>query len=277
MSAAALDTHGIFAMDRTSFQWLCETVEGAIGVQLHAKQNLVHNRLSRRARQLGLQSLEQYRAHVEAEGEAGMQELLDILTTNVTAFFRENAHFERLGQELARFPGPRLRIWSAACSSGEEPYSIALTVQAYLRDAARRDVRVLGTDINTEVLAQAEAGIYDEDRVQGLPSEVLARGFLHGRGAKAGLVAVRPELRDLVAFRRLNLLEAWPFKGRFDFIFCRNVVIYFDKPTQARLFRRLAEQLNPGGLLFIGHSEVVVGSDDLLRPEGNTTYVRRTS
>ncbi|MCA9550538.1 MAG: chemotaxis protein CheR [Myxococcales bacterium] len=274
MSVAPMELDGGFQMDTANYQWLCATVEQSIGVRLQNKENLVHNRLSRRARQLGLRSLGEYRAYVEGAGDEGLREVLDILTTNVTSFFRENGHFERLAEVLADFDKPKLRIWSSACSSGEEPYSIAMTVRAALPRVDFFFNYFLTTEINTEVLAHAEEGIYNSDRVSGLSKEVLSTNFLHGRGAKEGLVAVRPEVRALVTFRRLNLIEAWPFRGPFDVIFCRNVVIYFDKPTQTELFRRMANLLAPGGLLFIGHSEIVSGCDDLLKAEGNTTYRR---
>lgn len=201
--------------------------------------------------------------------------MINAITTNLTGFFREPHHFAALKDEvlpeLLRAPAQerRLRIWSAGCSSGEEPYSIAMTLKRALPTAQNWDALVLATDIDTNMIATCRAGVYDPDRVEPVPAD-LRRRFVIGAGADT--VEMAPALRQMIRFRPLNLLEPWPMRGKFDVIFCRNVVIYFDKDTQHTLFDRYADILKPDGWLFIGHSESLFRVSDRFRHLGRTMY-----
>jgi chemotaxis protein methyltransferase CheR len=240
---------------------------------------MVYSRLARRVRRHGLASFADYLRVVE-RGGAELQEFINSLTTNKTDFFREPHHFEYLrGAVLPRLAarGPRrVRVWCAASSTGEEPYTLAMTLREACPPAAGWDVKVLASDIDTAVLAAAERGVYDADRAGGIPPALLRKYFLRGAGANRGKVSARPELRELLAFRRINLVDdPWPVRTRFDAIFCRNVAIYFDRDTQRRLFDRFAAHLEPGGYLFLGHSETLHGLTDRYAPTGGTVYQLR--
>jgi chemotaxis protein methyltransferase CheR len=237
------------------------------------KRELVCGRLNPRLRHLGLDGFASYRALIEApEGQDECLEMVNALTTNLTSFFREPHHFRYLADEVLKdFRGRadrRLRIWSAACSSGEEPYSIAMTLRQVLRGAEPRDARILATDIDTNMIATAELGCYSADRAAGIPDGM---GRLVVRRPDGG-VEMSEALQRLITFKPLNLLGAWPMRGKFDAVFCRNVVIYFDKPTQRALFDRIADVLVPGGTLFIGHSESLFRVSDRFESLGHTIY-----
>ena len=243
------------------------------------KRQMVYGRLVRRLRELGYTSFSQYIDLLKADnGGPEFVNLINAITTNLTSFFREKHHFEMLRTRILpelmqRHQADRvLRGWSAGCSTGEEPYSIAITLQECVPAAPRWDVKLLATDIDTKVLATAQAGVYAAERIKDLPEAIRRRGFQRGRGEQAELVRVRPELRSLISFRQLNLMGEWPMRGRFDFIFCRNVVIYFDKPTQQRLFDRYADRLEDGGYLFLGHSETMHNLSTRFRLLGHTVY-----
>jgi chemotaxis protein methyltransferase CheR len=263
------------------FEWVRAEIRRRTGITLgDSKRNLVYNRLARRLRALGLSSFEDYVEYLSANPDAELGEFVNALTTNVTAFFRENHHFEMLADEvlpglLARHARDRrIRIWSAGCSSGQEPYSIAMTLLEAGAKLDGWDVKILATDLDTDILEQAQAAVYAEDRVAGMPDERLRRWFLRGAGANAGQYRLKPEVRGLVTFRQLNLMDPWPMKGPFDVIFCRNVIIYFDKPTQARLVHRFTELLGVGGHLFLGHSESVLERGRQLEVAGRSAYRR---
>lgn len=243
------------------------------------KRQMVYGRLVRRLRDLKLNSFDEYIEVLEVDnGGSEFVNLINAITTNLTSFFRENHHFELLRERyvpeiLQRHPGKReVKLWSAGCSTGEEPYSIAMTMLDTL--SANRSVaaKILATDIDTQVLQKAASGVYNMDRVKGLPDNLIRRWFQRGKGDNANMVRVRPEPRNLITFRQLNLMQGWPMRGRFDIIFCRNVVIYFDKPTQAKLFNRYADQLEDGGYLFLGHSETMHNLSDRFKLLGNTVY-----
>jgi len=247
------------------------------------KRQLVCSRLSKRLRHYGYPTFSQYYRHLTESDPKGEEllRMINAITTNKTDFFREADHFAFLSSELlapfatrAQVGGPRrLRIWSAGCSSGEEPYSIAVTVLETLPSPWAWDVKILASDIDTDVLAQATDGVYRMERVATVPPEVLKRYFLRGRGERAGLVCVRKEVKDLMAFRRINLQdESWPIQTVFDAIFCRNVLIYFDRPGQERLIARFERLLSPGGFLFLGHSESLIGMQVGLRHIAKTIY-----
>ncbi|WP_114965954.1 protein-glutamate O-methyltransferase [Alkalilacustris brevis] len=249
-----------YALSPAAFRRLARIVQADSGIRLtEAKQSLVVSRLSRRLRSLGLGGFEQYCNLVEAPDGAGeRQRMISSLTTNVTRFFREEHHFRQLGESVlpplvarAR-AGGRVRLWSAGCSSGEEPYSIALTLLDLCPEAPRLDLRILASDIDPDVLEKAQQGRYPPQAAAAVPARLLD-GFL--KGSDGASIEIGAAARGLVTFRQLNLLERWPFQGRFDIIFCRNVVIYFDAVTQDTLWQRFAGVLVPGGHLFIGHSE----------------------
>lgn len=241
------------------------------------KRMLVYGRLTRRLRALKLHSFADYLQLVEDPASEESRAFLNALTTNVTELFREEHHFELLRErvvpEMQRSGARRLRIWSAGCSLGDEPYSIGLTLaQLELRDW---DVKILATDIDSEVLAQAKSGVYQLERIEKLKPQL--RGFFtRGVGKNAGLARVGPRVRDMITFNQLNLHDAWPMRGPFDMIFCRNVIIYFDQPTRERLVRRFTELLRPGGYLCLGHSESpTAGKIAALSNCGRTAFVKK--
>lgn len=269
---------GEFLFTNEDFKTIAQILHSHAGIALaEGKAALVYSRLAKRLRALGLRSFRDYCALIQdAKGVDERQAMMAALTTNVTRFFREPHHFDHLRDEvmpkLAEHAkrGGRVRLWSAASSNGQEPYSMAITVLAALPEAANLDVKILATDIDPNMIAEGRAGIYREDAVAPVPLDLRRRWF---KKAGEGRWEVADELRELVAFRELNLIGDWPMKGRFDVIFCRNVVIYFDEATQARLLGRIAGLLRPGGYLYLGHSERLVGpAEALFRLDGTTTY-----
>jgi len=244
------------------------------------KAPLVYARLVKRVRDLGLESFRSYCTLIAGDdGADERRRMTAALTTNITRFFREPHHFDHLRDEvmpdLVRHArrGGRVRLWSAGCSSGEEPYSIALTILQSLPDAERLDVKVLATDIDTEMLTRGQAAVYSDTEAQPIPPELRERWF-HPRGDGAErLWGASKALCNLVAFRPLNLMSRWPMRGRFHAIFCRNTVIYFEEPEQRRVWAQMAEACEPGGFLYVGHSERVIGAD-VFQPQGLTTYRR---
>lgn len=272
-----------FTISDREFRLFQDLVKASTGIDLtEHKRNLVCSRLSKRLRALGLPSFGRYHDYLIAEtGQAELEHFVNAITTNKTDFYRENWHFEFLEQEIvpalkaraARTGERRIRIWSAGCSSGEEPYTIAITLREAIENLSAWDVRILASDIDTEVLARSAKATYPEERVAEIPRPLLERSFLQGTGEQAGLVQVAQEVRNLVTFRRINLLEEpWPIRTVFDCIFCRNVIIYFDKPTQRRLMERFATYLKEDGYLFLGHSESLYGLSDQFAFLRNTIY-----
>jgi chemotaxis protein methyltransferase CheR len=244
------------------------------------KRQLVQGRLARRLRELGLPSYEAYCEYLRDAGPEELVGLINAITTNVTSFFRENHHFEA----LAKFMLPeamkrnaasrRLRIWSAGCSTGEEPHCIAMVAGEVLPASPRYDFKILATDIDSDVVAAATSGIYPLDRMSSVTPERLKRFFQKGGGDQAGCAIAKSELKNMITFRTLNLLHAWPMKGPFDVIFCRNVMIYFDQPTREKLVSRFSELLAPGGYLCIGHSESIHAGTAPFKLVGKTIYRR---
>ncbi len=239
------------------------------------KQDMVYSRLSRRLREKGLSRFADYLKLLETADAEEWQAFTNALTTNLTSFYRESHHFPILAEHLAqrrRAGGEPLTVWCCAASTGEEPYTIAMTAIEALKDSAP-NVRILATDLDTNVLARADAGVYDLERIEALTPERTRRFFLRGKGANAGVVKVRPELRKLITFRQQNLLDAkWPVRGPFDVIMCRNVMIYFDKETQRQILEKFAPLLRADGLLFAGHSESFFHSAHLFKLRGKTVY-----
>jgi chemotaxis protein methyltransferase CheR len=241
------------------------------------KRALVYGRLVPRLRQQGLKRVGAYLERVETD-PLEREHFINSLTTNVTDFFREKHHFEALRTSIlprlyAR--GGPVHIWSAGCSSGEEPYTIGLTVLA-TPPPSSVTVKILAADLDSNVVARAEEGVYPLSKLDPVPVEDRQRGFLKGRGAQSGFACARPELKALVHFRQLNLMAAWPMKGLFDVIFCRNVMIYFDDATRRNLVDRFVSQLAPGGMLMLGHSEAVIGVHPQLRSTGHTMFEKRS-
>jgi chemotaxis protein methyltransferase CheR len=256
------------------FSAIVAMVREASGISLSAsKRDLVYGRLRRRLRALRLDSFARYRAVLDGEdGAAERVRMINAITTNLTSFFREPHHFETLARDvLPAVSGRRLRIWSAGCSSGEEPYSIAMTLIDAVPDLAERDARILATDIDTDMVAAASAGRYGMEKLRGISP---AMRQAHTRRIDAQTVEMSVGLKSLITFKPLNLLAPWPMRGPFDAIFCRNVVIYFDKPTQRVLFDRFAEMLRPDGHLFVGHSESLYRVSDRFTHIGRTVYRR---
>ncbi len=272
-----------FKFTAVDFERIRVLVYEHAGIHLsEAKGNLVYGRLSRRLRVLQLARFDDYLRFLQQHAETELTEFLNAITTNLTSFFRENHHFEALCNQVlpelmhARRAARRLRVWSAGCSTGEEPYSLAMVLSETVLDQPGWDVRLLATDLDTSVLETARTGVYAADRVSNVSRERLRRFFRRGVGVNAGRVQVVAELQRLIAFNQLNLMETWPMRGLIDVIFCRNVVIYFDKPTQARLFDRFADLLSTDGRLFVGHSETLNKVTDRFELVGQTMYRKRS-
>jgi chemotaxis protein methyltransferase CheR len=263
-----------FHLTEKEFQLFRRLIHAEAGISLgDHKRELLRSRLSRRLRAHGCHSFQEYHDRLMA-GELGADEqvrMLNAITTNKTDFYREKPHFDFLAAEVvpglkaaaAKMGERRIRIWSAGCSTGEEAYTIAITLRESLGTLRTWDVRILASDIDTDVLEQATGGIYPAERAEEIPTCILHSSFRRGTGTQAGQIQIADELRRLVTFRRINLLEEpWPIRTVFDCIFCRNVMIYFDKPTQGRLVERFAGYLKEGGYLFLGHSESLYGISD---------------
>lgn len=274
-----------FDISEAEFETLRKLIHTHAGIALgDGKKQLLVARLSRRLRALGLTSFTQYHGLLTSNDPSGdeMRRMLNCVTTNQTDFFREKHHFELLKDRVlseakarAQKGGPRkLRVWSAGCSTGEEPYTIAITLAEAFGLSSGWDLKILASDIDTQVLATAEQGIYPEHRIQNLPEAVKRAHFLRGKGESEGLVRVRPELQKLITFRRINFIESpWPIQTTFDVIFCRNVIIYFDRETQRRLFHRMREKIASHGYLFVGHSENLYWLRDIFEPVQSTVYI----
>lgn len=263
------------------FNFIRKLVVEKTGINLSdAKRDLVYGRLSRRLRHLGIERFEDYCRLLESGDDEEMVQFVNAITTNLTSFFRESHHFDYLGNTVLpmlerKNTSRKIRVWSAGCSTGEEPYSLAMTIKEKCPRLDGLDVKILATDLDSNVLAKAQAGIYEHSRVEGMAKERLRRWFRKGRGANDGTVKISTELQELITFRQLNLMGQWPMKGPFDIIFCRNVVIYFDKPTQRTLFNRYADLLVDGGHLFVGHSETLFKVTDRFELIGKTIYQKR--
>lgn len=238
-----------------------------------SKQELVYSRLSRRLRATGIQTFDAYLALLESNDPVEWEAFTNSLTTNLTSFFREPHHFPLLAEHLQSIRGKHpIILWCSAASTGEEPYTMAMTViDALGRDASK--VSIIATDLDTKVLETAKAGVYPDERVSKLDPELVKRFFLRGTGAQAGHVRVRSELRDMITFRQVNLLDkSWPVRSPLDAIFCRNVMIYFDKQTQLDILKKFVPLLRNDGLLFAGHSESFHHADEYFKLRGKTVY-----
>jgi chemotaxis protein methyltransferase CheR len=266
------------------FARLSDIVYKHCGINLHdGKVELVRARLAKQMRVGGFDSPTAYLNHVLADpSRPEFTQLIDALSTNLTSFFRERNHFDHLENEFLpklladkkRRGQQRVRAWSAGCSSGEEPYSLAITLLEATGGGAANgwDVKLLATDLSTRVLAMAQRGAYDKQKADGIPQPLRSKYFAANKFDGRAFYDASVALRQVIAFRHLNLMNPWPFSGPFDFIFCRNVMIYFDKPTQQRLVGRFHDCLAPGGLLFTGHSESLTGVEHRFRYVQPTIY-----
>jgi len=274
-SGGAIDHE--FAFSGADFERVRALIYQRAGISLHeGKQAMVYSRLSRRLRETNQPSFTSYlqwlESHTGASGEAEWQEFINCLTTNLTSFFREDHHFTALADDLRARAGRAVRIWCSAASTGEEPYSLAMTVAESLGSSA--NVKIVASDIDTKVLATAQRGVY-EAGARGLSPERLARHFLRGKGSNAGFIRVKPELARMVEFRPFNLMsKGWNLGEAFDLVFCRNVMIYFDAPTQRQVLQQIHGVMRPDGLLYVGHSENFTDVRELFRLRGKTIYQR---
>lgn len=269
-----------FAFDDEDFAVISALVKSLTGINLtRQKRELVYGRLAVRLRAMGLRTFREYR-RVIAEDAQEQIRMCNAITTNLTYFFREPHHFEHLrDQVLPAYcerdnPG-RLRVWSAGCSSGEEAYSIAMILLESLPQLQNWNVRILATDLDSDMLETAVAGEYGADRVKGLSEARLSRFFTEHKDCGRSTYVIRPEVRRMVTFKKLNLMQPLPMTGPLDVVFCRNTVIYFDKDTQRDLFARIAPLQRPGDLLYLGHSESLLSVSSDYESIGHTTYLRR--
>ena len=265
-----------FRMSQKNFDQVKDIAYDLTGIKLtDLKKNMIYSRLARRIRQRGLSSFDEYCELLEQPGNDEVTDFVNAITTNLTSFFRENHHFDFLvktvfPQLLRKNSGSqRIRVWSAGCSTGEEPYSIAICLRERM-PVTKWDIKVLATDLDTNVVSHGKRGVYSGDRIESLDESRCKKWFL--RDPKSEEVRVKPALQELITFKPLNLLNEWPMRGPFDVIFCRNVVIYFDKDTQKTLFNRYADMLAPGGYLFIGHSENLHKVSNRFKSLGKTVY-----
>ena len=274
-----LTTDRRFKFTKHDFDLLRNLVNKHTGIKLSDhKQEMLYSRLSRRLQALDLKSFFSYYKLLQADDGEELVHFINAMTTNLTAFFREPHHFELLGQKLLpqllnkKHASRRLRIWSAGCASGEEAYSVAMVLKEIV--PADWDVKILATDLDSQVLEKGKLGVYAKDKITGISPSRLHRWFKKGSGMNMGQVQVVPELQVLVTFKHLNLMHKWPMRGPFDIIFCRNVVIYFDKDTQKILFERFANLLDNNGYLLIGHSENLFQLSTRFNLLQKTVYVK---
>lgn len=266
-----------FSFSDRDFERVRKLIYAKAGISLNdGKHAMVYSRLSRRLRETGHQSFDSYLQWLEnnagPHASQEWQEFTNCLTTNLTAFFREEHHFHTLAEHLKKRGAQPTRIWCCASSTGEEPYSLAITVAESL--GLHAPVKILASDIDTNVLTTASRGVYDAG-TRGLSEARLRQFFLRGKGANAGSIRVKPELARMVEFRPFNLMQAsWQLGEPFDIVFCRNVMIYFDAPTQRKVLERIHSVMKPHGMLFVGHSENFTESKDLFQLRGKTVYDR---
>ena len=268
-----------FPFTDSDFLFIQDLVAERTGIVLSdIKRTMVYSRIARRIRQCaGVSNFSEYCELLKSGDESELISFTNAITTNLTSFFREPHHFDYLAStvlpELERNKkDKKIRVWSAGCSSGEEPYSIAMTLADHFAHRPDWDIKILATDLDFDMVERASQGVYTEERVTGLRKSHLRQYVKRGKGQQQGMVRMDQRLRDMVTFKQLNLLHEWPFKGPFDFMFCRNVVIYFNKDTQKVLFDRYADLLPESASLFIGHSESLFKVTDRFKSMGQTIY-----
>ncbi len=283
MDVSSLEEMRDFTLTEKDFNRIRKLVIEHTGISLSdAKRNLVYGRLAKRLRKVEIGDFGSYIQLLESPaGESELAHFTNAITTNLTSFFRENHHFDFLKSTV--LPGllrensdtKRIRVWSAGCSTGEEPYSIAMAIREVIPESKKWDIKILATDLDTNVLAHASSGVYTLERLNNVSDARMKKWFLRGKGKNEDSVKIRPELQELISFKQLNLMKDWPMRNQFDIIFCRNVVIYFDKPTQKILFKRYHGVLRDTGHMFIGHSETMFKVSDDFNLIGNTTYTKK--
>jgi len=270
-----------FIFTDADFQYLSQLAYDSAGINLREdKKELIYGRLSKRIRILGMTSFKQYCDLLRSQQEDEIVNFINAITTNVTHFFREIHHFEYLETTLlpeimqreSTTLQPVLRVWSAGCSSGNEPYSIAMVLKECIANLERWDAKILATDLDSNILEVARNGVYPASSIESVSERRVKNWFKKGAGNNEGEVKISRELIELVSYKKLNLMGPWPMKGLFDFIFCRNVAIYFDKMTREKVVNRLADQLKDGGCLFVGHSETLFGITTRFECVGKTIY-----
>jgi len=271
-----------FTFSTKDFDKVRSFILSETGITLsEGKKNMVYGRLSRRLRQTGMNTFKEYIEFASQDNSEERVNFVNAITTNLTSFFREEHHFDFLKNTVIphlmrkNAQTRKIRIWSAGCSTGEEPYSIAIALYESIPDIENWDVKILATDLDTNVLAHGRAGVYDAERITGLNKTRTSTWFLKGKGQHAGSVRVDSRLKSLITFNQLNLMKEWPMKGPFDFMFCRNVIIYFEKTTQRVLFDRYSKLLVDDAHLFLGHSESLYKVSDKFELIGNTIYQKR--
>ncbi len=270
------------SLNPRQFQELCDMVYEITGIVLkESKREMVYRRLMRRIRELNVPSFSEYFQLLKTNDSEELPNFINAITTNLTSFYRESHHFDYLLEnflpEHEKFTGAkrRLRVWSSACSTGEEPYTLSITLNKYFgRQINLWDCKILATDLDTNVLDTSKEGVYKFDRIESLPTKIKKDWFESAEPDYPGHVRVNEILKDIITFKQLNLLNAWPMKGPFDVIFCRNVLIYFDRPTQEAILEKFLKILRPGGVLMLGHSESVAKGYSQLDPVGRTTYIK---
>jgi len=275
-SGAADGNNREFAWTDADFERVQSLIYQRAGISLHdGKHAMVYSRLSRRLRDTGHQSFKDYLGWLQSTDGPEWQEFINALTTNLTSFFREQHHFDIFGSHLKSRPASAgWRVWCNAASTGEEPYSIVMTAMEALGPKA--SFALTASDIDSKVLASAAQGIYRIDGLKGINSDRMQRFFMRGKESNEGLAKVKPELQRMIRFISVNLIrDDWPFREPFDVVFCRNVMIYFDAPTQRKVLERIHRVMAPGGLLFVGHAENFSESRDLFVLRGKTVYERR--
>lgn len=268
-----------FLLTDEEFRYFKELAKKVSGISLaDNKKELVYGRVSRRLRTLSLNSFKEYIQILEKRDPAELEQFSNMITTNLTSFFRESHHFDFLKSNVmpalmkARSSTKRISIWSAGCSTGEEPYSIAMALLDGIPNIKSWNIKIYATDIDSKVVQHARNGVYELDKVSGLPGAYMERFFMKGVGQNKGFARVKKEVSDLIEFSQLNLMNTWPFDSQLDIIFCRNVVIYFDQETQTRLFSRFSDALADDGRFFAGHSEALYKVTDKFDLLGKTVY-----
>jgi len=273
------------SLSEKDFRFICKLVYDGTGIVLNErKQDMVYRRLMRRTRDLKLASFNEYCRLLQDDNNDEFPNFVNAITTNLTSFFREEHHFDYLcekfiPQHLSQYKHThKLRIWSAACSTGEEPYSLAMTLIKTAPALIKSwDMKILATDLDTDVLSTARSGVYKSERIKDLSKVDRNKWFVNGSGANNGKVKVSDELKSLITFKQLNLLDEWPMRGPFDVILCRNVLIYFDRPTQAKLIQRYHQMLRPGGVLMLGHSESLPKDNTQFATLGRTIFAKHST
>jgi len=274
MAESPLNDAREFHFTAQDFERIRRLIHDRAGISLSpAKQDMVYSRLARRLRATRIPSFNEYLARLEQGDDVEMEAFTNSLTTNLTSFFREQHHFPLLAEHVKKIGRHHpISLWCSAASTGEEPYSMAMTM-VDLFNTFTPPVHILATDLDTTVLQKAQEGVYPLERLEKMPDEMVKRFFLKGTGQHEGQARVRQELRDMITFRQINLLdESWPMRGPFDAIFCRNVMIYFDKKTQYDVLKKFVPMLHKDGLLFAGHSESFYHAADLFKSIGKTVY-----